>query len=291
MFPLDLISSDNLEGILDVKNVTFGDFELSEFHVTLNIQDDIVTANPVTMLIGESEVKAAMQLNARSIPLGEFTVEVKNVDAKASINPLLKNIIGDKAIVLDGVLNVNANINTKGASVARQERSAKGAVTIDMAKTVVRGIDLDYASRFIVADYANNNNFRTRKSYVPEYEPDRDTEFNSLHASFQVSHGKLINRDLLLVSKDANISGSGSIDFINKKLDYSPVLDINVKSRIDIRDKLRDHPMEYHVLGNFGNLKTIFELDKYELLVGRLLIQESKSRRNKRLNTKEKRLW
>ena len=291
MFPLDLIRSANLEGTLDVKKVTFDDLELSEFHVTSNIKDDIVTANPVTMLIGESEVKAAMVLNARSIPLGEFTVEVKNIDAKASINPLLKNIMGEKAIVLDGIVNANASINTKGASVARQEKSAKGTVTIDMAKTVIQGIDLNHASRSVVADYANNNKFRTRKSYVPEYEPDRDTEFNSLHASFQVSHGKLINRDLLLVSKDANISGSGSIDFINKKLDYSPVLDINVKSRIDIRDKLRDHPMEYHVLGNFGYLKTIFELDKYELLVGRLLIQESKSRRNKRLNTKEKRLW
>lgn len=291
MFPLDLIRSANLEGTFDVKKVMLDDLELSEFHVSSNIKDDIVTANPVTMLIGESEFKAAMVLNARSIPLGEFAVEVKNVDAKASINPLLKNIMGDKTIVLDGIVNANANIKTKGASVARQKKSAKGTVTIDMAKTVIRGIDLNHASRFVVADYANNNNFRTRKSYVPEYEPDRDTEFNSLHASFQVSHGKLINSDLLLVSEDANISGSGSVDFINKKLDYSPVLDINVKSRIDIRDKLRDHPMEYHVLGGFGNLKTIFELDKYELLVGRLLIQESKTRRNKRLNTKKKRLW
>lgn len=291
MFPLDLIRSANLEGSFDVKKISLDDLELSEFHVTSNIKDDVVTANPVTMLIGESEIKAALVLNARSIPLGEFIVEVKNVDAKDSINPLLKTMMGDKAIVLDGIVNANANIKTKGASVARQEKSAKGTVTIDMAKTVIRGIDLNHASRFVVADYANNNNFRTRKSYVPEYEPDRDTEFNTLHASFQVSHGKLINRDLLLVSQDANISGSGSIDFINKKLDYSPVLDINVKSRIDIRDKLRDHPMEYRVLGNFGNLKTIFELDKYELLVGRLLIQESKTRRNKRLNTKEKRLW
>ncbi|MCK4705660.1 MAG: AsmA family protein, partial [Gammaproteobacteria bacterium] len=291
MFPLDLIRSANLEGTFDVKKVMLDDLELSEFHVSSNIKDDIVTANPVTMLIGESEFKAAMVLNARSIPLGEFAVEVKNVDAKASINPLLKNIMGDKTIVLDGIVNANANIKTKGASVARQKKSAKGTVTIDMAKTVIRGIDLNHASRFVVADYANNNNFRTRKSYVPEYEPDRDTEFNSLHASFQVSHGKLINSDLLLVSEDANISGSGSVDFINKKLDYSPVLDINVKSRIDIRDKLRDHPMEYHVFGGFGNLKTIFELDKYELLVGRLLIQESKTRRNKRLNTKKKRLW
>ena len=43
--------------------------------------------------------------------------------------------------------------------------------------------------------------------------------------------------------------------------------------------------------GKFENLTTTFNLEKYELLLGRLLVQESKARRNKRLNTKEKRLW
>ena len=291
MFPLDLIRSIDLEGEFDIENIVIDDTELSDFHVTLNTKDDVVKANPVTMLIGDSEFKAAMMINARSIPLGKFTVEVKNVDAKSSVNPLLKDIMGEKAIVLDGIVNIDANINTKGASIDRQEKSAKGTVTIDMGKTIVQGIDLNHASRSVVAEYANNNNFRTRKSYVPEYEPDKKTEFSSVHATFQVSHGKFLNSDLLLVSTDASITGSGSIDFINEKLDYSPVIDINVKSRIDIRDKLRDHPMEYHALGKFGNLKTIFELDKYELLVGRLLIQEAKTRRNKQLNKREKKLW
>lgn len=291
MFPLDLIRSANLEGDFNVKTVTIDDTELTDFHVSSNIKDDVVTANPITMSIGESKIKAAMLMNARSIPLGKFNIEAKNVDAKAFINPLLKNIMGDKAIVVEGLVNATANISTKGASVARQEKSAKGTVAIDMAKTVVQGIDLNHASRSVVSDYANSNKFRTRESYVPKYEPTRKTEFNSLHATFQVSHGKFFNSDLLLVSKDADISGTGSIDFINKKLDYRTILDINVKSRIDIRDKLRDHPMEYHVHGDFGNLETKFELDKYELLVGRLLVQEAKTRRNKQLNTQKKRLW
>ena len=49
--------------------------------------------------------------------------------------------------------------------------------------------------------------------------------------------------------------------------------------------------MEYHVHGDFKKLQTKFELDKYELLVGRLLVQEAKIRRNKQLNTQKKRLW
>ena len=160
-----------------------------------------------------------------------------------------------------------------------------------MDNTIVQGIDLDHASRSVVADYANKNNFKTRRSFVPEYKPGRKTEFNNLSATFNVSNGKLLNNDLLLVSEKANITGSGSIDFINRKLDYRPVIDINVKNTLDIRNKLRDHPMEYHAHGVFENLSHEFNVDKYELLLGRLLVQEAKTRRIKRKMDKSTSSW
>ena len=292
MIPLDLIRSTNLQGMLDIKNITLdGDVELTEFHVTSNIKDGVVKANPIKMRLAESEVKAAMVLDATSVPLGKFTVNAKHVDAKSSLNPLLKTIIGDDALVLDGKVNIDANLNTRGLSVASHKSSAQGVVKIDMDKVIVQGIDLDHSSRFVVADYANKNKFRTRQSYVTKYNPGQNTEFNSLHASFKVSQGQFVNTDLLLVSEKANITGSGSIDFLKEKVNYRPVIDINVANRIDIRDKLRDHPMEYHVQGEFESLRTKFNVDKYELLVGRLLVQESKARRNRQVNTQKKRLW
>ncbi|MDH5613078.1 MAG: AsmA family protein [Gammaproteobacteria bacterium] len=291
VFPLDFIRSSYLEGTVDVESVTIDEVMLAKFHVASNITDGIIKANPVSMWVGESEVKAAMELDVRSMPLGKFAVEVKNVDARSSLNPLLNSIIGDNGLVVDGIVNIDANINTKGDSISAQKTSAKGTINIDMGKTIIQGIDLDYTSRSVVADYANRNNFRTRKSYVTENNPDRNTEFDSLHATFQVMHGKLENKDLLLISEQANITGSGNIDLINQKLDYRPVIDIKVKNTIDIRDKLRDHPMEYHVHGDFQNLTYKFEVDKYELLVGRLLLQDAKARRYKQMNTKQKKLW
>lgn len=291
VLPLDLIRSTDLEGLLDVEKVTVDDIELTELHIDSNIKDGIVKANPITMWVGESELKAAMVLDARSTPLGQFTVIVNNVDAKAGVNPLLLSIMGNDDLFLEGVANVDINIKTKGTTVSDLKSLAKGTVKIAMAKTIVHGIDLDHASRSIVADYANKNKFRTRKSYVPEYRPNHETEFSSLNATFKIAGGKLLNKDLSLISEKVDITGSGSIDFINRKLDYHTVIDIKVKSRVDIRDKLRDHPMEYHVQGAFKDIKTTFEIDKYELLVGRLLLQESKARRNRQLNTKPKRLW
>ena len=291
LLPLDLIRASRLDGTLDVDNITVDEIELNAFHVRSRIEDGVIQANPVTVRIGESELKAAMVLDARAKPLGKFTVEVNNVDANTSINPLLSTILGEGELVLEGVLRLDANINTEGESIDQQKSSAKGTVKIDMAKVVVQGIDLDYVSRANVAEYANKNNFRTRESYVPKHDPNLKTEFDSLHATFTVSQGKFSNRDLVLVSDQAKITGSGSIDFIKDKLDYSPVIDIKVDDTVDIRDKLRDHPMEYHVHGDFKNLAHEFQVDKYELLVGRLLLQDAKTRRNRQMNTQQKKLW
>jgi AsmA protein len=289
--PLDLIRSTDLEGVLDIETVVVDDIELTKFHITSQIKNSIVKAAPITMLVGESDVKATMKLDARVTPIGVFAVKVNNVDAKASINPLLKTIIGDGALTLEGIVNADVSLRTNGNSITAMKTAAQGTIKINMGKTIVQGIDLDHVTRSVTADYANKNNFRTSQSFVTEYNPDRKTEFKSLRATFKVSRGKLVNSDLLLVSDQANITGSGSIDFINGKLDYRPVVDMKVSNTIDIRDKLRDHPMEYHAHGAFENLMVEFNIKKYELLVGRLLVQEGKARRIKQKKNKSKNSW
>lgn len=282
--PLAFINSSWLEGTLDIKSSMVDDVELTDLHISTRIEDGVMVANPVTMWLGDSEVKAAVQVDARSTLQTGLVINAKNVDAETSINPLLKTIIGDEAPVMQGLLNIDADIKASGASFAEQKLSAAGTVKIAMQDAKVRGIDLNYTSRSIVADYANRNDFHTRATYVPKYEPDRDTEISRLQAVFKVSKGKLMNSDLLINTENVIVSGSGSIDFINKKLDYSPIIDVIVLNRVDIRDKLRDHPMEYRVQGPFGNPEYQFEVDRYDLLVGRLLLQEAKARRNRQIN-------
>lgn len=282
LLPLELIRSSDLAGTFNVAMLKVdNDIELKDFHFVSRIKDGIVEADPVTMLVGESDVEASLRLDARNTPEGKLTVKVNNVDAKASINPLLKTIMGKEALVFEGLLNANANLKMTGESITQLKKSVKGTVKIDMNDLLVQGVDLDHASRTVVVVYANKNNFRTRKTFASEYNPGRKTEFNNLSATFEVADGKWVNSDLSLVSEKVNITGSGSIDFINRKLDYRPVIDVNVNSRVDIRDKLRDHPMEYHAYGSFENLSYKFNSDKYDLLVGRLLLQEAKARKNK----------
>ena len=291
LLPLELIRSTDLEGVINIEKMTVDDVELSSFHIVSQLKDGVIKANPVTAWIDESEIKAALLLDARKQPLSKLTLKAVNVDAKAGINPLLKTVTGNDALLMEGVLSIDANINSNGLSWSEHKKTAKGSVSFNMVDGIVQGLDIDHASRSVVADYANKNNFRTRVSYVPEYITDRKSVVKTLHARFDAANGKFSNSDFKLLSDDFSLTGSGSIDFINNRLDYRPVVDVKVESRVDIRDKLRDHPMEYHVYGDFEKLKTEFEVDRYELLVGRLLLQESKRKRIQQLNKKKNGGW
>jgi len=289
--PLKFIRASDVEGVLDIETVTVGDTELHKVHITSNIENDILNANPLTMLVSEGEVKAAMRLDARETPAISFVAKARQLDAKASINPLLTNILGDEAPTLSGRVDADANLKATGSSAIALKTSAQGNIKVNMDKAVVKGVDFDHASYAVVADYAERNDFRVSRTFNVEYVPDRVTEFDSLRATFRVSKGKLINSDLLLVSDVVNVSGSGSLDFINGKLDYRPVIDMNVKSTVNVRDKLRDHPMEYQTHGLWGELTTEFDVERYDLHMGRLMIQEAKANRNRRINSKSENSW
>lgn len=291
LLPLNFVRSITLDGVFDIEALTVDDVELTKFHIESQIKDGIINAKPVTTWLNESEINAALLLDARENPVGKITLKASNVDAKANLNPLLKSIIGEEALRFEGMVSVDANLKTKGLSLAAHKKSANGIVSIDMVDATMQILDIDYTSRSVVYEYGEKNNIRTRASYVPEYNPDKKTVVKTLHAKFNAVNGKFTNKDFQLVTENATLTGSGTIDFINKTIDFRPVIDVAVKNRVDIRDKFRDHPMEYHVFGDFENLKTEFEADKYDLLLGRLLLQEFKRRRNQEINRKKKGTW
>lgn len=288
---LDFVKAVDLEGVLDIETATLDGVELKQVHIASNIENDIVNANPVTAQVSEGEVKAALRFDARNTPEVLLTAEVKQVDAESSIGPLLNNIIGDQAPNIKGLVNMDASLNAKGASMTALKSSLQGTVTVTMDKVIVKGIDFEHASQSVVVEYAERNDFRVSRTFNQEYVPDSTTEFQNLHATFKLSKGRLVNKDLLLVSDKVNVTGSGSLDVFNGKLDYRPVIDMNMKSTVNVRDKLRDHPMEYHAHGSFGELSYDFEAEKYDLHMGRLMLQEAKANKNRRINSQSQNKW
>jgi AsmA protein len=284
-FLLDLIREAQLEGVLDVASVSLAHTALEQLHITSTIDKGVVSANPIRMQVHGGEVKAALRLDARKTPAARLVAKVGQVDADAVINPLLATITGDETLTLSGLVDADVDVKATGTSMSAMKRTAKGTIKLKMDTATLEGVDFDNASRSVVVDYARRNDFRVSRKFASEYVPGSKTEFNSLAATLKLSKGKLVNSDLSLVSDLVSVSGTGTIDLINEKMDYRPIIDMNVRKTVNVRDKLRDHPMEYLVQGAFGEIATNFDVDKYDLWVGRLMLHEAKARKNRRINS------
>ena len=291
LLPLDFIRAAALDGVLDIEALGVGGVEATGFQVTSNIESGIVNANPVTMQLHDGEVSAALRLDASETPVLSVTAEVREVDADGSLNPLLQNMIGDQAPVFSGRVDADINLSARGFSLPALQRSAKGSVKFEMGSGTIKGVDFNHASQSVVVDYAERNDFRVSRTFNEEYVPDSITEFKSLKANFRISKGRLVNDDLLMVSDTVDVTGSGAIDFVNAKLDYRPEIDMHVGNTGNIRDKLRDHPMMYHAHGAFGEVRVDFDVARYDLHLGRLMIQEAKAHRNRRINSEKQHSW
>ncbi|MBT8129629.1 MAG: AsmA family protein [Gammaproteobacteria bacterium] len=288
---LEVIRTIGLEGEVAIETANVDGIELKQLNVTTSIEDAVVNVNPISMRLHEGEVLAAIQIDAQESPALSLAAEARQVASESSINPLLQNILGGDALKLSGPVDVDIDLNAAGSGVAEWKTSARGTIKAWMTKGEIGGIDFNYASQSVVVDYSDRNDFRVSRTFNDEYVPDSITEFNNLSATFKVENGKLVNKDFLMISEPVNVTGSGSIDYVQRKLDYRPVIDMNVKNTGNIRDKLRDHPMEYHAHGLFGNVACDFNVEKYDLHLGRLMIQEAKANRNKRINRQTQGTW
>ena len=289
--PLEFIRVAELEGVLDIETATVNNTKLNKISITSSIEGGIANAMPITLQVHEGEVTAELQLDARETPVVLLNADVSQVDAAASINPLLDTIAGEDAPVLAGRVDANIELNAKGSSMADFRSSARGTISTRIEKGTIKGIDFNYASQSVVVDYADRNDFRVSRTFNEEYVPGSTTEFNSMAATFKIANGKLVNNDLLMLSDQVKVTGAGSIDFISGKVDYRPVIDMNVKNTGNVRDKLRGHPMEYHAHGLLGGLTCEFNVEKYDLHLGRLMIQEAKAHRNKQINRQSQGAW
>ena len=287
-FMLQLIRTADVEGSLDVGALVLEDVELSGFHVSSAGKNGVFTAEPIAMVVGGNEVNAKLMLDVRDTSTSQLVARVENADANVIINPVLKSIAGDGIPRLAGMVDVDADLKASGADWGSLKRSARGTIKLDMETVVVEGFDFDRAARKVVNDYSDRYDFRASKTFMSTFLADSITEFDGLHATFNVAQGRLSNNDLKLTSEKVTVTGTGSVDFINGSVDYRPVIDMNVESTANLRDKLRDHPMEYEVRGSFGDLSSNFDADRYDLLVGRMLIQEAKARQYRQINQQKK---
>lgn len=277
--PLGVVQSSTMDGKVTVEKVTLGERTLDKVQLISKIEKSVLSVNPVSFQVGDVPVKAALRVDATKTPKVELVTEVSNIQSDVVIKPFLEMVQGKDALTLDGVVKLNGELAAVGKSIAALRKNTKGYINVTVDNPVLHGIDVDYASKKVVAQFAKKNNFRTRASYAPAFEPGKTYTFDSITARIEVDKGKYSTTDMKLDNKEFSLAGYGILDSIKKTINARWVMDLKLGDPEDIREKLRNHPMEYTVQGKLGKPVYAFDEKKYDLLVGRLLVQEARKRK------------
>lgn len=137
-----------------------------------------------------------------SVPHITFVQNLKGIQAGA----LLRDMLGKSPI--DGVGDVQLDINTAGTSTAQMRRALAGTASLRLADGTVNGIDL--AAMVVGA-----------KAAAGLAGSDAATSFSQLSASFTIADGVAHNADLLAQAKLLHIAGAGDIDLAAEQIDYT----------------------------------------------------------------------
>jgi AsmA protein len=283
--PLDLLRTLDLDGVLNIDGISLKNIQLNKIKLPAKAAHGVLLMQPVTMNVFGGAIRAKIGLDVRAIPAYIVDLKASRLKASTVIDPILVGIMGDEKVTVQGIAKFNVKMKASGNSVLALKKSASGKIQIDMDRAILKGVDVEHYAHNAVADYVKAKNMPFLESFRSEYSPKQKTAFDRFHASFKASQGILINKDLILESKKAKVSGSGLIDIVEESIDYRPVLDISVKNPIRKIDKLKDMPMEFYIHGPFSKLKYELNTKKYYKSVENLFKKEARAKIKKKVET------
>ena len=168
---------------------------------------------------------------------GDIDVDVQKSDAKMTIaqhvdsvnlDPLGKDLLG--AQYFTGTGNVKLDLVATGSNLGQMRKGVDGAVSFDVKNGSLEGVDLWYELRRVRAVLD--------KSEAPPRPPGlRRTTFSSLGATGGVKDALLTNKDLKGVLDFMTITGSGTINLLDQKID------LDLKATMVDGPKLQSDPL------------------------------------------------
>lgn len=202
------VKSMHLQGKLKIDELKASKVRIDNINAIAKLQNGILNITSVTAPFyqGNLEGQAKVDLNA-STPKMHIQAKIANVQAE----PLLADLAPSDKLKLTGTGNVELQVTTAGLTGDAIVKNLNGTSKIIFKDGVIKGIDIGY---LVDSAYA----FATRKS-MPTDKTD-ETKFGSLTANAVIRDGVIHNNDLYLNSSRFETRGNGSIDLVNKKINY-----------------------------------------------------------------------
>lgn len=182
--------------------------ELTNFNGQINFKDQILNLTSLSANVYQGNLEGNAKINlVSSIPQYNFNINLTHVQAASLLNAVSKS----QQLKINAIGNINFQISTLGIQPDEMVKNLNGSAKIDFNQGSIEGIDIGF-----LLDSAQTI---IEKRQIPASNSNK-TDFASLHATSIIQKGVITNNDLYLDAPRFDSKGSGSIDLVNKTINY-----------------------------------------------------------------------
>lgn len=204
--PLELLRDLDIEGRLDLDNLKISGLRISEIKTRLKAQDGVIKLQPEARLY-QGNYQGNMQLDARrDTPYFKLDDSLGGIAA----GPLLQDLMGDAP--LSGTGNIRSRLTTAGQTPEQMIKALNGRVELSFTDGQIKGFNL--------AQLVREAKARLDKQPLPARGEVKGTDFTELSATLNIKDGVIHNNDLNTKAPYVRISGAGTVDLVQQRLDY-----------------------------------------------------------------------
>ena len=276
--PLEFLRKLELDGEMKIASLRITDIAISDMLIKTTAAKGIIKLDPLSMKLLDGSFTTSVSLDARSTPVYHITAKASDVKPAAVVNPLLVGMLGNQELALEGVMQMDADITTRGDTLNTLKKEAVGPVNISMGHTSVTGVDIVYYLRNAVASYAEAKKIPVKEGFRGSYTPKEKTAFDKVIISAKLANGIVNNDQFLMDSKRLKVNGGGTINILNNSLDEKITVQLDAGSDKTTVEKILQKPLGVHIHGPFAAPAIDVDYASLGKAIGGMLTDESKEK-------------
>ncbi len=235
-------NSVKMQSNLSIDTLEAAKLTIKNIHMKANFQNGVLNLTPITANLYQGNLNGQATVNLKSsVPLITLHAKLANVEAE----PLLQDL-GDpnQKIKIAGLGNIELQIITAGTDAKTVVSNLNGTSQFSFNNGALVGIDLGY-----LVDTA----YAVVKGKSPTAINNDKTNFGTLTGTATIKNGVIANNDLFIDGPRFATRGSGTINLVNQKMDYTLQTTVKQRDQKDDMSDLYGIALPVLVSGNLNN--------------------------------------
>jgi AsmA protein len=204
--PIDLsgLAAVNAALELTVDGLVVRKIKVGESNLKVDLKNGTLVTDLTKMALYGGVGKARITTRGgRGIPTVTMTSELTKFQA----NPFMKDAMDFDRV--EGTANANVILNTKGKTQREMIKALGGSGKLMFNDGAIKGINLGAMVRNVKSAFLDSSASESQK-----------TDFSEMGGTFVITNGILTNKDLSMKSPLLRLSGQGTVDLPQRRIDY-----------------------------------------------------------------------